>query len=104
MKSPQELRLEARRAAGLSQRGLARRADTSQPAIARYESGAATPSLETLQRLLAACGRRLHLVVEGAVAPHDLQLPARQLELTPEQRLRALARYARLRALASERR
>jgi transcriptional regulator with XRE-family HTH domain len=104
MDSPQELLLEARRAAGLSQRGLARRADTSQPAIARYESGAATPSLETLQRLLTACGRRLRLVAERAVDPHDLQLAARQLELTPEQRLRALGRYSRLRELASERR
>jgi transcriptional regulator with XRE-family HTH domain len=104
MESPQELLLEARRAAGLSQRALARRANTSQPAIARYERGAATPSLETLQRLVTACGLRLQLVSEPAVDPHDVELAARLLEMTPEQRLRVLPRYSRLRKLASERR
>jgi uncharacterized protein len=103
MDSPQELLLEARRVAGLSQRGLARRAETSQPAIARYERGVATPSLKTLQRLVAACGQQLRLAADPAVDPHDLELATRQLELTPEQRLRTLARYARLRELASER-
>lgn len=102
MESPQKLLFEARQAAGLSQRALARRAGTSQPAVARYERGAATPSLETLQRLLTACGRRLRLVAEPSVDPHDLELVARQLELTPEQRLRALARYSRLRELVSK--
>lgn len=37
------------------------RAGTSQSAIARYETGAAQPSLPTLERLLAACGARLEL-------------------------------------------
>jgi len=45
--------------AGLSQADLARLAHTSQPAIARYETGAATPSLATLERLLAATGASL---------------------------------------------
>lgn len=52
---------EARGLAGLSQVGLARRAGTSQSAVARYETGAAQPSLPTLERLLAACGARLEL-------------------------------------------
>jgi uncharacterized protein len=52
---------EARGLAGLSQAGLASRAGTSQSAIARYEAGAAQPSLPTLERLLAACGARLEL-------------------------------------------
>jgi len=47
---------EARHGAGLSQAALAQRARTSQPAVARYEAGTATPSLATLERLLAACG------------------------------------------------
>jgi transcriptional regulator with XRE-family HTH domain len=94
---------DLRLAAGLSQRALARRAGTSQPAIARYESGVATPSWETLQRLAAACGRRLRLDTEAVVEAHDVELATRLLELTPEQRLRALPRYARLRELASER-
>jgi hypothetical protein len=46
----------ARRRARLSQAELASRAKTSQPAIARYESRAATPSIATLERILAACG------------------------------------------------
>ena len=48
---------DARSSAGLSQTTLASRAKTSQPAIARYESGVATPSLATLDRILRACGR-----------------------------------------------
>jgi transcriptional regulator with XRE-family HTH domain len=34
---------------------VAERAATAQPAVAAYESGARTPSLKTLARLLAAC-------------------------------------------------
>lgn len=56
----------ARSDAGLSQAELASLARTSQSAIARYESGAATPSLPTLERLLASCGTRLSLQVERA--------------------------------------
>jgi hypothetical protein len=52
---------------------------------------------------MAACGRRLRLSTEVAAEPHDVELAARLLELTPLQRLRALARYTRLRELAQER-
>jgi transcriptional regulator with XRE-family HTH domain len=45
----------AREAAGITQAELAGRASTSQPAVAAYESGSRTPSLGTLERLLAAC-------------------------------------------------
>lgn len=86
-----------RSAAGLSQRALAERAGTSQPAIARYEGGVATPSWETLQRLASACGRSVRLSAEVAADPHDVELAARLLELTPLERLRSLSRYARLR-------
>lgn len=91
---------ELRTGAGLSQRALASRAGTSQPAIARYERGASTPSWQTLERLAAACGRRLRLSVEGAPDAHDVELARMLLELTPLERLRTLTRYARLRALA----
>jgi transcriptional regulator with XRE-family HTH domain len=94
---------EMREAAGLSQRALARRARTSQPAIARYERGLATPSWETLERLAEACGRQVRVSVETRPEPHDLDLVERMLELTPLERLRALGRYARLRELAEER-
>jgi len=100
MDSPSALVREVRLEAGLSQRALARRAGTSQPAVARYERGAATPSWDTLQRLAMACGRRVRLGVEAMPDPHDVQLAELLLRLTPEERLRALRRYAHLRELA----
>jgi len=51
----------ARRAAGLSQAALAKRAGTSQSAVSAYESGRKTPSADTLSRLLAASGARLEV-------------------------------------------
>lgn len=62
----------ARRAAGLSQSDLAGRAGTSQPALARYETGVTMPTLPTLERLLRACGRRLELRVEDTVGARSL--------------------------------
>jgi transcriptional regulator with XRE-family HTH domain len=46
---------DARQAAGITQLEMAKRAGTAQPAVAAYESGARTPNLATLQRLLGAC-------------------------------------------------
>jgi uncharacterized protein len=62
----------ARAGAGLSQAELAERANTSQPALARYETGTTLPALPTLERLLSACGRRLRIRAvraTGASAP-----------------------------------
>jgi transcriptional regulator with XRE-family HTH domain len=103
MSSPTALVRELRLAAGLSQRALAQRAGTSQPAVARYERGVATPSWETLQRLAGACGRRVTIEAEVVPEPHDVELAELLLELTPEERLRALRRYARLHEAARER-
>lgn len=50
-----------RESAGLSQADLAARSGTSQPAVSRYESGTSSPSVDTLDRLLAAMGARLEL-------------------------------------------
>lgn len=100
MESPGTILKEARQSAGLSQRALAHRAGTSQPAVARYERGVAVPSLETLRRLASACGHRLRLAAEPEVDPGDVELATRLLELSPEQRLHALRRYASLRELA----
>ncbi|MEA2702075.1 MAG: hypothetical protein QOJ69_1962 [Actinomycetota bacterium] len=49
----------ARNSAGMSQRELARAGETSQAAVARYETGRVLPDLRTLDRLLGACGQRL---------------------------------------------
>jgi transcriptional regulator with XRE-family HTH domain len=52
----------ARLRAGLTQHALAARAGTSQATISAYESGRKQPSLETLDRVLAATGARLAVV------------------------------------------
>lgn len=100
MDSPNLLVRELRLGAGLSQRALARRARTSQPAVARYERGGATPSWETLQRLATACGQRVRISAETLPDPHDIELAELLLRLTPKERLQALRRYARLHELA----
>lgn len=84
--------------AGLSQRALARRAGTSQSAIARYEKGRTAPSWETLQRIAGACGRRVTIASEVIPDPHDIELAEQLLELTPTDRLRSLRRFASLRS------
>jgi transcriptional regulator with XRE-family HTH domain len=53
--------LTLREMAALSQSRLAARAGTSQPAIARLESGRQVPTVNTLLRIAGACG--MHLVV-----------------------------------------
>jgi predicted nucleotidyltransferase/DNA-binding XRE family transcriptional regulator len=58
--------------ANLSQVDLAARAGTSQSALARYEAGAALPTLPTLERLLAACGRRLEIQTPPARRPRPV--------------------------------
>jgi transcriptional regulator with XRE-family HTH domain len=57
----------ARRAAGITQLELASRAGTAQPAVAAYESGARTPNLATLERLLGACEHDVELLARPRV-------------------------------------
>jgi predicted transcriptional regulator len=88
----------ARTMAGLTQRELARRADTSQSVVARIESGVTDPSTATLTRLLAAAGFeiRADLSPSPVLDTHMMDDVARILGLTPEQRLeevRAVARF-----------
>ena len=56
-----KLILQARSQAGLTQSQLAKSAGTSQAAVARYESGKASPSVATLSRLLHAAGFELQV-------------------------------------------
>jgi len=87
----------ARVAAGLSQRELARRAETAQSVVSRVESGRTDPSTGTLRALLAAAGMELRVDLEpGAVLdPQILDDVPRILRLTPEQRLREVGNLAR---------
>ena len=59
----------ARHDSGLTQGELAARAGTSQPAVNRYERGAALPSLPTLERLVRAAGYSLVVKTTRASRP-----------------------------------
>jgi len=60
------VRLRKRR--GLSQSEVARRAGLKQPAIARLESGAITPTLDTIQRVAQALGRQVEISLVRSAA------------------------------------
>ena len=56
---------------GLTQEELGQRAGTSQSAVARYEAGVSSPSVNTLERMVRAAGAELHLSTKPA-PPSDL--------------------------------
>ncbi len=88
----------ARDRAGLSQAQVAARTGKPRSTIARWESGARTPSLESVKELVAACG--LELVVGLAEADKSLAESIRdQLALEPKERLRHLLAAAEADAL-----
>lgn len=84
---------DARRDAGLTQASVATRAGTSQAAVARYESGAASPSVRTLERLLRASGFALAMHAEPAAAA-DLSTKRAVALRRHRQEILALARRA----------
>ena len=100
--TPSRLLSSARKAAGLTQRALARRARTSQSVIARIERGVASPSWKTLEHLVSRAGFDLHasVTMRSRGRSHMLEDVARILRLTPEQRLLELRNAARLFAAA----
>jgi transcriptional regulator with XRE-family HTH domain len=62
----------ARRRAGLSLRELAERAHTSHSTLAAYEQARKTPNVDTLDRILTACGFR----VDVTLAPRPAEVAA----------------------------
>ena len=56
--------IDARNRAGLTQQELARKMGTTQPVVARLESGRTRPSMRTLERLAEATGSRLLISFE----------------------------------------
>ena len=90
---------EARLRAGLTQQELARRAGTSQSAVARWESGAVVPSFERLRELIRACGLELTFGLANYDDSYDEWIE-RYLALSPEERVRqALDRAAIVREI-----
>ena len=51
--------IDARSRAGLTQQEMARRMGTTQPVVARLESGRTRPSMRTLERVAKATGSRV---------------------------------------------
>ncbi len=54
--------IEARKEQGITQKQLEELSGVKQPVIARMESGASTPKISTLLRLLAPLGKKLAVV------------------------------------------
>jgi transcriptional regulator with XRE-family HTH domain len=63
---------DVRNRAGLTQEELARKMGTTQPVVARLESGRTHPSMRTLERLAAATHSRLLISFE----PRNAKTPA----------------------------
>jgi transcriptional regulator with XRE-family HTH domain len=78
------------RRSGLSRAQFASRIGTSSSRLSTYVTGKVTPSAALMVRMRRA----------AMPEPHDVELAVYLLGLTPEERLRALRRYARLREIA----
>ena len=64
--------MDVRNRAGLTQQQLARKMGTTQPVVARLESGRSRPSMRTLEKLADATGSRLLI----SFAPRTAKKPA----------------------------
>lgn len=71
-----EVLRQARARAALDQRLLGVRAGTTQSAISAYETGRVSPTVTTLDRLLAACGLQLRVELEPLLADLDARVDA----------------------------
>jgi transcriptional regulator with XRE-family HTH domain len=83
----------ARRRAGLTQRQLAERAGVAQPTIARIESGAMVPRVDTFDRLLEACGMGLEVERRLGIG-EDRTLPRELLAVGVNRRIEHLEHEA----------
>lgn len=87
---------QSRRRAGISQRELARRLGTKQSVVARWESRATSPTVESVSSAASACG----FGVEWRLTPIDPDLErvlTEQLRRTPAERVASAVNLARLR-------
>jgi transcriptional regulator with XRE-family HTH domain len=82
-----QLLREARERHGLTQKQLAIRARTSQAAISRIERGLVSPTVETLEKLLAMVNEELVLEARALDWGHDVTLLQQNLRRTPAERI-----------------
>ncbi|MGH2662910.1 MAG: helix-turn-helix domain-containing protein [Actinomycetota bacterium] len=93
---------QARRRAGLTQRELAEKAGVPQSQVARIESGAVVPGVDTLDRLLEICGEGLESLPRLGIGL-DRTGHWELLRASPRTRLEAAAGAARNLARLRER-
>jgi transcriptional regulator with XRE-family HTH domain len=105
--TPAALIQHLRRASGLTQGELAQRLGRSQAAVAKLERPGANPTVETLEEALNALGYRLDLRAVRGSSGVDETLIARNLRMSPAERLTAFqtahAEVAALRGLMAGR-
>ena len=85
---------EARRRAGLSQAALAARAGVPKSTVGRIESGARTPSVDLVERLVRAAGLELTVSL-SELDPGTDSMFERTLRRSPAQRLADATRAGR---------
>src|SRR3954447_26811896 len=88
----------ARTGAGLTQVALAAAIGTTQSVISRWERGADSPRVETLVRILRACGYEPDLVLRPTDAGVDRRQIRASLGMTPKERLASSVNVSRMRA------
>ena len=87
--TPSALIREARAAAGLTQKSLAEHLGITQGAVAQMERPASNPTVARLDEVLRATGRRLELATVVNRPSVDETLLARNLRMSPAERLAA---------------
>jgi transcriptional regulator with XRE-family HTH domain len=90
---------EARRLGGLTQADLARRLGTTQSAISNWERGRDTPRVDTLARILEACGFEADMTFRRLDDVDRTQI-RENLAMTPAERLQSVRNVSKLRAKA----
>lgn len=90
---------EARRLAGLTQAELARRLGTVQSAVSNWERDRDIPRVDTLARILEACGFEADMTFRRHDDVDRAQI-RENLALTPAQRLESVRNVSRVRANA----
>jgi transcriptional regulator with XRE-family HTH domain len=90
---------EARRLGGLTQADLARRLGTTQSAVSNWERGRDTPRVDTLARILEACGFEADMTFRRLDDVDRAQI-RENLAMTPAERLRSVRNVSKLRAKA----